>query len=88
MSPTEINRQEYSLLGTLGLEDRGVYRICSPRWGNQLWTNSRSRKEHICIITGCKILKGVICLRPMTNAGNRYHRISSEGLQYLKQEKI
>ena len=46
------------------------------RWGKQLWSTAKVRKEHRCVITGKIICKGDIAYRPITNGGNRYERIS------------
>ena len=54
----------------------GLYGISHIRWGRQMWSMSKVRKDHLCAITGTKIKKGEYAYRPITNAGNRYERIT------------
>ncbi len=54
----------------------GLFRMRHQRWGRQLWACVKVRKEHKCVVTGVLIPKGSYAYRPVTNAGNRYERIS------------
>ena len=54
--------------GLFGLEHR--------RYGRQIWSLAKVRKQHKCVLTGQMIEKGEQAYLPITNAGNRYERIS------------
>lgn len=54
----------------------GLFGMEHIRYGRQLWTIAKMRKEHRCIMTDSIIPKGDDGYRPITNAGNRYERIS------------
>ena len=60
-------------LKKLGEELYGLEHI---RFGRQLWSTCKVRKEHVCVITGKPIKKGQQAYRPITNGGNRYERIA------------
>lgn len=54
----------------------GLCSIEHSRYGRQPWALVKVRKQHKCVITGEIIPKGAEAYRPITNAGNRYERIS------------
>ncbi len=56
--------------------DEGLIGLEHIRWGRQLWTICKIRKDHKCVITEKLIKKGEQAYRPITNGGNRYERIS------------
>lgn len=53
----------------------GLYGLAHIRFGKQLWSICKVRKDHKCVMTGKLIKKGGQAYRPITNAGNRYERI-------------
>lgn len=71
----KIENKNYLLYSKKKLSD-GLWGIEHIRWGRQLWSICKVRKEHICVITGTEIKKGDSAYRPITNGGNRYERIS------------
>ncbi len=68
----------YYILDSLKQLDEGFYGLKHIRWGRQLWTICKVRKDHKCVITGKPIKKGEQAYRPITNGGNRYERIIPE----------
>lgn len=66
----------YYLLYSLKKLGEGLYSLEHIRWGRQLWTICKVRKDHKCVITGAEIKKREQAYRPITNAGNRYERIA------------
>lgn len=68
-----------------GIGISGLEVLSNARWGRQLWVEVKVRKEHKCVITGLRIIKGATVFRPLSNAGNRYERISQEGMLQLKE---
>jgi len=55
-----------------------LYGLEHIRYGRQVWSLCKMKKPHKCIITNKDIEKGTEAYRPLTNAGNRYERISRE----------
>ena len=69
----------YYILDSVTRLDEGLYGLRHVRWGRQLWTICKVRKDHKCVITGKAIKKGEQAYRPITtNGGNRYERIVPE----------
>ena len=66
----------YYLSYSLVMLGEGLYGLEHIRWGRQLWTICKVRKDHKCVITGVEIKKREQAYRPITNGGNRYERIS------------
>ena len=66
----------YYLLYSLERFGEGLYGLEHIRWGRQLWTICKVRKDHSCVITSQEIKKGEQAYRPITNGGNRYERIT------------
>jgi hypothetical protein len=54
----------------------GLYSLEHIRWGRQLWSICKVRKDHKCVMTSEQIKKGEQAYRPITNGGNRYERIA------------
>ncbi len=54
----------------------GMVALEHIRWGRQLWSICKIRKERKCVMTGKLIKKGEHAYRPITNKGNRYERIA------------
>jgi len=67
---------KYYLLYSLIKIGEGLYGLEHIRWGRQMWTICKVRKDHKCVMTEEPIKKGEQAYRPITNAGNRYERIS------------
>lgn len=55
--------------------NEGLYSLEHVKWYRQWWTKCKVRKDHKCAITERPIKKGSEAYRPITNCGNRYHRI-------------
>ena len=66
----------YYLVHSLKYICEGLVGLEHIRWGRQLWSICKLRKDHKCVMTGKMIKKGEQAYRPITNAGNRYERIS------------
>ena len=66
----------YYLSYSLKQLGEGLYSLEHIRWGRQLWTICKIRKDHKCVITGKLIKKGEQAYRPITDGGNRYERIA------------
>lgn len=74
MLVNETNK--YYLLYSIKKLCDGLFDMEHIRWGRQLWSIAKMRKEHRCVMTNSIIPKGGDGYRPITNAGNRYERIS------------
>ena len=68
--------KSYYLLYSVKRLGEGLYGLEHIRWGRQLWTICKVRKDHKCVMTGVEIKKGEQAYRPITNGGNRYERIA------------
>ena len=66
----------YYLVYSLKYLCEGLVGLEHIRWGRQLWSICKLRKDHKCVMTGAEIKKGEQAYRPITNAGNRYERIA------------
>lgn len=66
----------YYLLYSLKQLSKGLYGLEHIKWGGQLWTICKVRKDHKCVITSKPIKKGEQAYRPITFSGNRYERIA------------
>ena len=67
----------YYLLYSLTRLGEGLYGLEHIRWGRQLWTICKVRKDHLCVMTSKQIREGEKAYRPITNGGNRYERIDT-----------
>lgn len=63
----------------------GLISLSNPVYGNQLWTSCTIKKDKECVISKVP-LKGKVAYRPLTNAGNRMDRISTEEVNKLVME--
>ena len=54
----------------------GLYGLTHIKWGRQMWTLGKVRKDSVCVMTGKLIKKGEQVYHPITNKGNRYERIA------------
>ena len=71
-----MSKSVYYLSHSITKIGDGLFGLEHIRWGRQIWCEAKMRKEHQCVITGATIRKGDYAYRPITNAGNRYERIS------------
>ena len=69
--------RDYQLWSITKISD-GLFGMAHIRYGRQLWSKAKTRKEHQCTMTGKTISKGSNAYRPITHAGNRYERIIPE----------
>jgi len=69
-------KRNYYLLRSLVRMGEGLYGLEHIRWGRQMWTLCKVRKDHVCVMTGEIIEKGKEAYHPITNSGNRYERIA------------
>lgn len=56
----------------------GLALFWHPRYEQQLWAIVRLRKSTRCVISGQLLKKGDLAYKPLTNLGNRYHRIKKD----------
>lgn len=67
----------HSTGGALGFKLSSFYAIGQP------WVQCDVRKPHRCEITADTTPAGAVAWRPITNAANRMHRISEDGMRQL-----
>lgn len=72
--------EEYVVARRLGPK---LVALAHPRYGQQLWVMSVSRKPWSCTCCRGPISKGLDCWRPLTNLYNRMKRICPICLQAL-----
>lgn len=72
----KIRKNIYYRMYSLKKWGEGLYGLEHIRWGRQLWSICKARKDHKCVITGKLMKKGEQVYRPITNGGNRYERIA------------
>lgn len=75
-----MKAKDYKHLKTI---NDGLMVLRHIRFKRQLWTTVKMKKKHICVITGDIIEKKCFAYRPLSNRGNRYHRISIKGMQII-----
>ncbi len=54
----------------------GIAVLDHARYGRQVWTRGKARKDCRCAVTGRLIRKGRLAYRPLTNQHNRRERIA------------
>lgn len=69
-------KRDYLLYSKVKIGE-GLYGLAHIRWGRQVWSKCKVRKDHLCTITTKLIKKGEQAYRPITNEGNRYERIDT-----------
>ena len=55
----------------------------NSKYGQQIWTLIKLRKDAICAEMNIKIPKGSMAYRPITNGYNRMERISELGMETI-----
>ncbi len=73
----ECRVKKYYRTYSIKMLSDGLFGMEHIRFGRQLWARVKMKKAHRCIITETIIQKGDEAYRPLTNAGNRYERIST-----------
>ena len=58
----------------------GLVVVRHPRFGRQMWALAALRQATTCRVTGRPLAPGELAWRPMSNRGNRSHRLAREVL--------
>jgi hypothetical protein len=60
--------------------------VLSSKYGSQIWSKCKLRKDNTCEQTGIILIKGSGAFRPNTNGYNRMHRISINAMNIIINE--
>lgn len=59
----------------------GLVVVRHPRYGRQMWALAPLRQPAVCHVTGRTLAVREMAWRPMSNRGNRPHRLAREVLE-------
>jgi len=58
--------------------DENLFTLNSKRYGSQIWATCVLRRRSVCRACGVMMVCGHTALRPLTIAGNRFHRLHTK----------